>query len=275
MKNRFRYIVLNIILILLINTQASAGEFDHSVFDNLLTQNVNNGLVDYKYISNNINQLQNYLETIENADFNEFKSWSKNEQMAFLINAYNAVTIYGIVQNYPIQYGGIVARARFPKSSIRQIKDFWNKVFVKIAGQDYSLNYIEHEMLRKGYQDPRIHFVIVCASLSCPDLSNRAYLPEKLDVQLDRATKNFINSSKGFVLDKQKNRLYLSAIFGWYKNDFMTDESPGFLKDYGKHKAGILSFIMNYVDENTRNYIKNNNPEIKYMDYDWSLNEQN
>ena len=135
--------------------------FDHVVFDNLLQKYVSNGLVDYRGLKDNRAQLTTYLERLEQVDPNEFNQWSKSAQMAFWINAYNAITIEGILRNYPIQWGGLIARSRFPQNSIRQISGFWNKVFVKVMGKDMTLNDIEHKILRKEFDDPRIHFAIV------------------------------------------------------------------------------------------------------------------
>jgi len=252
-----------------------AAPFDFSVYDSLLQKNAHNGLVNYKVLRADPKLLHEYLKLLEQINPNEFEKWSADEQKAFWINAYNAITIEGIVRNYPIQWGGLIARARFPKSSIRHINNFWDTVFIKVMGRDITLNQIEHEILRKQFNDPRIHFVIVCASIGCPLLENRAFIPEDLDQRLERVTTDFINNPEKVRLDKKKNILYLSSIFDWYKQDFTA--SNNVLKKfnkYSKKERGVMVFIVNYLPEIEKDFIIKNQPKIKYLNYDWSLNEQ-
>lgn len=108
-----------------------------------------------------------------------------------------------------------MAKRRFPQSSIRQISKFWDTPFVRIMGKEITLNEIEHEILRKKFADPRIHFALVCASIGCPVLEDHAFLPDNLDVQLDDAAKDFITNSNKVRLDKSRKKLFLSAIFDW------------------------------------------------------------
>ena len=140
----------------------------------------------------------------------EFEKGDKNEQLAFLINDYNGSTIFGITENYPIEYGGILSRIRFPKSSVRQIKDFWNTVYVKVMGKEITLDHIEHKIVRKKFDEPRIHFALVCASLGCPKLLDEAYLPESLDDQLETVTADFVNEVYYLDFNTTKSELYLS-----------------------------------------------------------------
>ncbi|MFC1561752.1 DUF547 domain-containing protein [candidate division KSB1 bacterium] len=252
---------------------AGAQEFDHSAYDEILKAHVEQGLVDYAGLKSEKGGLDRYMNMLAEARPDDYEQWSREEQLAFWINAYNAITLYGIRENYPVQYGGFVARLRFPESSIRQISGFWDKVFVKPLGKEYSLNHIEHEILRKEFNDPRIHFAIVCASMSCPDLSREAYTAEKLDHQLDLAVVNFLKQPKGLRIDRHNNILFLSSIFGWYKDDFAVDNLPDRLMKYKKEQHGFMSFIMRYTDEQTNNYILTNSPEVRFLDYDWSLNE--
>ncbi|NIA31310.1 MAG: DUF547 domain-containing protein [Actinobacteria bacterium] len=114
--------------------------------------------------------------SVGRVDEKDFPTWSENEKKAFWINVYNAVTIEGILRNYPIPWGGFLAKRRFPQSSIRQISKFWDTPFVRIMGKEITLNEIEHEILRKKFADPRIHFALVCASIGCPVLEDHAFL---------------------------------------------------------------------------------------------------
>jgi hypothetical protein len=253
----------------------STQNFDHAALDDLLNKRVQNGLVDYQSLKANRSNLTDYLKQIEQVNPAEFQQWSKDEQIAFWINAYNAITIEGILKNYPIQWGSLIARARFPQNSIRQISGFWDKVFVNVMGKDLTLNDIEHKILRKEFDDPRIHFAIVCASIGCPILESRAFFADDLDQRLDLATRNFINNPQKARLDQKENILYLSRIFDWYKEDFSgLSEGTKSLENYSKAERGVIEFVMKYFSEAEQNYIVRNQPKLKYLDYDWSLNEQ-
>lgn len=268
------FIIIAIIL-LGIQTESYANSVDHTVFDQILQTFVKNGLVNYKALKSNRSQLENYLKQIEQVNPSDFENWTKDVKMAFWVNAYNAITIEGILRNYPIQWGGFLAKRRFPKSSIRQIKKFWDTVFIKTMGKNLTLNQIEHDILRKKFDDPRIHFVIVCASIGCPVLENRAFFAENVNDRLDQASADFVTNPEKVRLDKEKNILYLSSIFDWYKKDFKISENSGIiLKKYKKKERGIIEFVLKYIGETEKNYIIQNKLRIRYLDYDWSLNEQ-
>jgi hypothetical protein len=251
------------------------AQFDHSLYDTFLQEHVENGLVDYAGIKNDREPLDQYLKSIALLDAAEFATWPRDDRKAFWINAYNAITIEGIVRNYPIQYGGFLAKRRFPQNSIRQIGEFWDTVFIKVMGKDISLNDIEHKILRKEFDDPRIHFVLVCAAIGCPLLENRAFLPEGLNGRLKTAASDFILNEDKVRLDKENNRLYLSSILQWYKKDFpRTGNADAAYSKYGKNTRGMVEYVTAYMTGPDRAYVEKNRPEIKYLDYDWSLNEQ-
>ncbi len=257
------------------NVNQAAQNFDHAIFDELLQSYVTNGLVDYQGLKKAHSPLADYLNRIEQVKADEFQQWPKAEQIAFWINAYNAITIEGILRNYPIQWGSIISRSRFPQNSIRQISGFWDKVFVKVMGKNLSLNEIEHKILRKEFSDPRIHFVIVCASIGCPILESRAFFADDLEQRLDQATRNFITNPDKVRLDQKQNVLHLSAIFDWYKEDFSaSDNGMKKFDKYGKAEQGVVEFVVKYLPEADANYVTARQPKIKYLDYDWSLNEQ-
>ena len=273
----------NIIILLLlwlipaaVNSQVTTGTFDHQPYDSLLKKYVGkNGLVDYRGIKNNPGLLDQYLKQLEQLDPAVFEGWQRPQKMAFWINAYNAITIAGIVENYPIEYGNLIARARFPKNSIRQIGGFWDNVFVRVMGQDITLNQIEHEILRKKYEDPRIHAVLVCAAIGCPLLEDRAFFPQNLDARLEKANRDFINNPEKVTLDTLNNLLYLSSIFDWYKEDYpVSPESNQSLKNLDEDLRGVVEFILRYIDDSEAEFIRQNSPQIKFLDYDWTLNDQ-
>ena len=215
-----------------------------SIFDSLLQKNVDKtGKVDYQSLKNNETLLDNYLAYIQNNE--PTKNWSSNKKKAFWINTYNAYTIKIILNNYPLK-------------SIRDIKidgkTAWKIPFVKVGQKRYTLDQIEHKILRKKFNDPRIHVGINCASVSCPRLWNFAFTEDNIASSLDNLMKEFINNTTRNKISK--NNLEISEIFNWFSKDFM--------------KNGT---IINYL--NTYAAIKiSEKASIKYLTYDWSLNKK-
>ena len=215
-----------------------------SIFDSLLQKNVDKtGRVDYQSLKNNETLLDNYLAYIQNNE--PTKDWSSNKKKAFWINTYNAYTIKIILNNYPLK-------------SIRDIKidgkTAWKIPFVKVGQKRYTLDQIEHEILQKKFNDPRIHVGINCASVSCPRLWNFAFTEDNIASSLDNLMKEFINNTTRNKISK--NNLEISEIFNWFSKDFM--------------KNGT---IINYL--NTYAAIKiSEKASIKYLTYDWSLNKK-
>ena len=184
--------------------------FDYQDFAEVLETHVDEqGLVDYVGLQANREQLDSFNQALGAVSPETYASWSEAEQIAFLTNAYNAFTLQSIIDQQPI------------KESIRDIRGVWNKRKFSLAGEEKTLDNIEHDTLRKDFNEPRIHVALVCAAISCPPLRNEPYLPEKLDAQLDDQTAKFANSIHGFNLDRRDDRVYLSSIFKWYGKDFI------------------------------------------------------
>jgi hypothetical protein len=259
------------------NIRSGESEFSHQLYDSLLQKYVNEaGLVDYAAIKDSSILLDRYLNRLKNLNPEDFEKWSRDEKMAFWINAYNAITIKGIIRNYPIEYGNLISRIRFPRNSIRQISGFWEKIFIPIMGKQISLDQIEHQILRKKFNDPRIHAALVCAAISCPHLDNHAFSAQKLDQQLEAASRDFVNNPEKVRLNQEENKLHLSSIFDWYKTDFKASEkTQQELQEYDYDLRGVIKFVLEYLPEDEVQYIKKNKPEINFLDYDWTLNEQN
>lgn len=262
------------VLVFFIGKPLLASGFDHSLYDQVLKQYVHDGLVDYQGLKAHPEKLRAYLKQLETLSPEAYEQWSRADKIAFWINAYNAITIEGILRHYPIQYGGIIARIRFPQSSIRQIDGFWDTVFIKVMGRDITLNDIEHKILRGQFKEPRIHFVLVCASIGCPKLASYAFVGDSLEQQLERQARLFIRDPQKVSLDRQKKVLYLSSIFDWYGEDFQkyADEAAG-LDRYSKRERGVVAFVLKYLTPADRAFVQKYQPEIEYLPYDWSLNE--
>ena len=226
------------LFVVLTTTSVLAQKADHTLWNTVLQNHVSNkGQVDYKAIKSNPNQLLTYLNTLTNNAPDS--DWTREETLAYWINAYNAFTVQLIINNYPLQ-------------SIKDLKNPWDKKFITIGNKTLSLNQIEHDILRTMHE-PRIHFAIVCASVSCPKLSNSAYTARDLDIQLNRATRAFLNDpSKNNI---EKNKLELSKLFKWFTTDF-------------KQNGSLIDFLKQYSDIDISKKAK-----IVYKDYNWNLNE--
>ncbi|WP_369992931.1 DUF547 domain-containing protein [Winogradskyella sp.] len=214
---------------------------DHSTWDNLLKQNVReDGLVAYKGFKADEKILNDYINYLSNQVPDN--SWSYEEQLAYFINVYNANTIKLIVDNYPVE-------------SIKKVDATISpflKNFIKIDDKEFSLADIEKGFLQK-MNEPRIHFAINCASISCPKLMRDAYTAENVNELMDRAAKEFINSDKNEITE---NSAKISEIFKWYKKDFLVQTET------------IIDYINQYSDTKI-----NPSVELNYIEYDWGLND--
>jgi hypothetical protein len=219
---------------------------DHSTYADLLTKHVDQGNVDYRDLKMEEDKLDQYLKVLEKTTT---KNLSKDEQFAFYINAYNAWTIKLILSGYP--------RIKSIKDLGSFLKSPWKKKICRIDGDVITLDHIEHKILRPRFKDPRVHFAINCAALSCPPLRSEPYHGSALDRQLDDAASAFINNQKRNYLSG--NSLYVSKIFKWFSEDFNDD---------------IIGFFLKYAKEDMKKELeaKKGNIKIKYLHYDWSLN---
>jgi hypothetical protein len=221
----------------------------HQMFNDLLYKHVSKeGKVNYRGFIQDKSKLQVYLDLLS-ANPPDKKAWTKNEQLAYWINAYNAFTIKLIIDNYPVKS----IQDLHPKLKIPLVNTVWHIKFFSIGGKETSLDEIEHQILRKEYDEPRIHFAINCASFSCPVLMNEAYQAEKMEVQLDHAARTFINDPKRNKLGK--DNVQISWIFSWFKGDFTKNST-------------LIGFLNKYAQVPI-----NSNAKITHLKYDWSLNE--
>lgn len=213
-----------------------------SIFNSLLQKHVNTkGNVNYKAFKQDESKLQEYLDYL--AVTEPQKSWSTEKTKAFWVNAYNAYTIKLILDNYPVKSITAIKKKG---------KDAWNIDFAKVGGKNYTLNHIEHEILRKQFNDPKIHVAVNCASGSCPQLGNFAYTETNYEDKTSSLMKSFINDSKRNKISE--DTVYLSKIFEWFKGDFTK-------------KGSLIDFLNQYSTVKI-----NDNAKIHYLEYDWSLN---
>jgi hypothetical protein len=232
-----------------IRNSTDSKPITHEIWDGLLKKYVGtDGFVNYKGFIRDSAELNRYLKVLESAHPND-KNWTRNEQMAYWINAYNAFTVQLIVRNYPV--GSI----KDIKRGLAFVNSVWDIQFIHIQGFTYDLNNIEHNILRPIYKDARVHAAVNCASYSCPKLRPEAFTAARLDAQLDDAMAGFINDPVRNRITPQKAEL--SEIFKWFKGDFERDSKS--LRDF------INRFSTVKITDQT---------EITHIDYNWKLNEQ-
>ncbi len=255
------------ILFFFVSATAHAANFDHSKWNDLLMHNVvmapNGGVstVNYTQFKGEHAELKSYLGSMSTISREEFDGWTKPDQLAFLINAYNAWTIELILSRYP---------------DLASIKDLgsltqspWQKTNIALLGTTVSLDNIEHDLIRGSgrYNDPRIHFAVNCASIGCPALLNEAFIGVTLEQQLETAT-------KGFLSDRTRNRkangtLAVSSIFNWYGGDFVKGwRGATTLDEFFALYASSLDLSQADIEA-----LSSGNMEIVFQEYDWRLND--
>ena len=222
-----------------------AQTFDHSSFDQLLRKHVTrDGWVNYKGLQREARQLDAYLNALDKADVSAL---SRDEQLAFWINAYNAATLRLILDHYPLK-------------SIMDIPEAerWKARRWHLGGKVYTLDEIENKQIRPVFNEPRIHFAVNCASIGCPPLRKEAYTGAKLDKQLTEQAK-LVHNDKRFV-QVSGDRIMLSKLYEWYGKDFEKDGKPA-VAYAGYYNAAIA-----------RRLKGGKSPKIEWLDYDWTLN---
>lgn len=260
--------------------EVKTDSFDHSyaTYNSLLNRYVINARVNYEGFIASRAEFETFLRTLGSVEENDFESWTEEQRLAFWINAYNAFTIKAIIDHYPIKRSfTLVGIFYAPSDSILQIKGVWTKLQFRALGNMVTLGEIEHETLRKKFNEPRIHMAINCASISCPDLRNEAYTPEKLEEQLADASINFVNNpDKGVYVNEQSGKVKLSKIFKWFGDDFINNYgSKKLFNNYSLKENAVLNFTSDYIEsEEVKEYLMNNKLKIGYLGYDWHLNEQ-
>ena len=231
-----------------IRRNSDAKPVTHEIWDGLVKKHVNaQGFLDYQGFIQDSTVLNQYLHLLESAHPSA-QGWSRPEQMAYWINAYNAYTVQLIVRNYPVK------SIKDIKRGLAFVNSVWDIKFIHIQGYTYDLNNIEHNILRPVFKDARVHAAVNCASYSCPRLLNEAYTAEKLDSQLDNSMRSFINDPIRNQITPEK--VQISEIFKWFKSDFERDAGSvrNYLNRYAEHKIGLQT-------------------DLSYLDYQWTLNE--
>ncbi|MAD15525.1 MAG: DUF547 domain-containing protein [Alteromonadaceae bacterium] len=268
------------LLLSLFSMVLHAADFDHSYnnFDQLLSEVVQMSddkkqtRVNYQQLSVKKDTLQTSLSAFSDVSKSQYDEWDKQQQLSFLINAYNGFTLKLIIDNWD----------EFKQGNAKSIRDLgslfttpWEKKFFTLFSEKHNLDDIEHEMVRKWFKEPRIHAALVCAAVSCPPLRDEAFVSSKLTAQLDSQMQLFLadNSRNEIKTNGQKGEASLSSIFKWYRGDFEKgDEGFNSLFDL----LSVYSDALVEGDDSAqaqRNIIKSADYPITFKDYDWRLND--
>lgn len=269
-----------LLILLLLSPTLYAAEFDHgySQYETLLKEVVKvsedkkQTRVDYQRLAIDPQSLATVLSLFSGVSQAQYDSWDTEQQLSFLINAYNGFTLQLIADNW----------AEFTLGKASSIRDLgslftspWEKKFFTLFGKPHNLDDIEHQMIRKWFKEPRIHAALVCAAVSCPPLRAEAFVADNLEQQLDSQMKLFLadNSRNEIIVNGALGRASLSSIFKWYQGDFEKGEG-GFTSLYdvlNKYSAALVQ-----DDENPQaqlSLLKQSDFPILFKDYDWRLND--
>ncbi len=235
------------------------------LLDRVLAGHIRDGLVDYAGLRAHRDDLDRYLEALGTTDPAALERASREERLAFWINAYNACVLRLIIDHYPIMSrlpaAGADGRAYgIPEKSIRQIPETWTAQFCRIAQRDRSLDGIESGILRP-MGDPRIHFALSCAARGCAGLADSAYRGGRVEEQLDRAVKRFVRDPRQLQIERgEPPVLRVNKFLDWYKEDF-------------GGTSGLVAFLRRYVSRRDADLLRPGGVRVEYLDFDWSLND--
>ena len=228
---------------------AAGRRFDHQLFEGLLKNYVDeDGGVGYRALAGEAGRLDAYIDALGRAPFDEL---GRNEKLALLINAYNAFTLRLILDHYPV---GSIKDIPAPKR--------WNDRRWNVGGHVWSLNQIEHEEIRPKFNEPRIHFALVCAAVGCPKLRSEAYAADRLEAQLEDQARSTHRDDRWFRYDRDRNMVVLTRLYDWYGGDF--EQAAG----------SVVAYAAAYSPQLKRALDSGTPPKVRWLDYDWSLNER-
>lgn len=242
-------------------TPPAPRSFDHAhaLWTEVLTKYVAGDRVDYAALKKDRAVLDRYLSQLHAVKPDQLASWTRQQQLAFWINAYNAHCVSLVVSEYPVD-------------SIKDIgglfSPVWKKAFIDMpalhpSGKPgrLSLDDIEHKILRPTFKDARVHAGVNCASASCPALRPEAFVAERLDQQLDEQVRKWLADPTRNKFDKAKARAEVSALFDWFEEDFVRDA------------GSVVAWIAKYAPEAESSWLKSSKVTVKYLDYSWKLND--
>jgi len=235
------------------------------------------GLVDYKGLRRKRYEISMLLQKFNKLDPGEYESWPKEDRIAFWINVYNLQKLKVVTDNYPIQPASRILTIFYRgTNNIRHIeKNIAGHKFL-VMDEEFTFAAVEKRFFRGEFDDPRIFFAISSACLSSPPLRNEPYYGHKLGEQLDDQTKRFLSGPLAFGIDRAKRRVYLSALFqlSWYGKEFSKKFAiDRKFKDQPPDTRAVLNFITNYIPKRDISFLETKSYTIKYMTYNWVIND--
>jgi hypothetical protein len=247
-----------------------AASFDHDYVDysRLLHDHLRSDRVDYAALRRGRAALDAVVAQFADARRDEEQGWSRDQRLAFWINAYNLFTLRAIVDHYPIRSAIFTLQ---PRNSIRQIDGVWTTLTWKAAGRVVTLDDIEHQILRPEFKEPRVHFAINCASVGCPPLAVDPYRAAALDAQLDSAARRYLASERGLKVDA--SALRVTRILEWYGEDFVARFAPDAAGASDRVERAIRGVVARFGPPAAADLARQGSTRIRFLDYDWSLND--
>jgi len=233
------------------------------------------GMVDYKTLARKKLELASLLDKFRGLNRNDYNSWSKDDKLAFWINAYNLELIRIIMENYPIESNRML-RLFWPPNSIKHIKGIWDEHKFIIIDEEFTLREIEQRFFQNEFGEPRVLFAMSYASISGTPLRNEAYCGKNLSAQLDDQVKKFIAGSHAFKIDRENQTVSLSSLLSptWYGGQFIAKYGTDLkFKQQEPAVRAVLHFLTKYIPPQDIDYLETGNYTIGYLRYDWTLNE--
>ena len=242
-------------------SQSGAETYDYAPLNRVLGRVVNaQGYVDYEAVKTDAD-LQAFVDQLGqiSPDTHPALFPSRADSLAFWINAYNACVLAGVAKAYPIS----------SVTEIAPVFGFFKIYQFVVGGRRFTLDQIEHEIIRKRFADPRIHAAINCAAVSCPRLLNKAFMPDELDDQLDTVMRDMIRNPMHVQINRETGVVNLSAIFDWFSSDFTSYVQAN------RTGETVLDYVSLFLPKDDAQYLQNHpDLQIVFLDYDWSLNSQ-
>ncbi len=246
-----KFIIINLLALIILPVSIKSEPVNNALFTTVLKKYISYGRVNYARLRYDTS-FKRYLKQLQNSNPLQIKGY--NNKLAYWINVYNAFTLKVVCDNYPITSINNLSRGGVK---------IWDKKFIILNRKTYSLNQVEHQIIRKYFKDPRIHFALVCAANSCPPLRREAYVGSKLNWQLQNQGWIFLNNRYKNSFNDALKVAKISKIFKWFKQDFGTSDKK------------VLLYISRFLPASIKNSIKRNTSSwrIEYRPYSWNLNK--
>lgn len=260
-----RTLLLALMICLSGQLQAKTFDHNHAQWTSLLERHVTwtrqggASEVDYRGFKKDQEELGNYLTALSTVSLQQYGDWSRDQRLAFLINAYNAFTVKLVVDHYPVKsikdIGGLFSSP-------------WKQAFIPLLGRTLTLDQVEQSLIREPgvFDEPRIHFAVNCASIGCPALRTEAFVASELNAQFEDSQRRFLMDRNRNIFDPSSNSFHVSKIFQWYGDDFA--KHWGSVEAYLHQHASLLAASKHLPKAESAH-------TIEFIDYDWSLNQPN